>query len=233
VGSFAVVDSLLTEGERIIGFHEDYAGHHDLGMTVTTGEGSLADGSFVPVAREVLDVMANGMQRFAIYSLDGHLEPAAEEAWVPAGQPGKCMWCHEGHLQGVVEQPTVPPHLPHAAFVAALEEMQGLMSGRRAAIGLDPNGYEAHSWGEQLVQEFNRPSVERVAREWGVAIDEVRSLNLPDEVDPEYPDLGPLLWRRDVDAAAGGQVLAVLPDPRELDPADVDWDAMAALPACP
>ena len=38
-------------------------------------------------------------------------DPAADPAHSPAGQPGRCQWCHEGHLMIGQPQPEIDGYL--------------------------------------------------------------------------------------------------------------------------
>lgn len=245
---FAVTDSLLVDGDREITLRPDPGAWTELAWQAAEGEGSLEDGSFEALELEVLDLMANGQQRFAVYGTDGALRPASTAT--PAGQPGRCMWCHEGNMQ-VISDGNVDlyGYITLEQFKFQLSASQALTDQIRGAAqspvrwGDD----EVHAYGELLEEHFLSPSAVRLGREWGVTEEEARALvdglGLPQHESDEYPDLPPLYTRGDVDAALPGLLstlaelsaldlpsepgedfdpVGVLASARELEPEDFD-----------
>lgn len=255
--SFAVTDSLLVEGHRLIDFNDGpWAAVADIALVAQSGEGSIPDGTFETHEIEVVDVLPNGRQRFAVYSASGDLIAAAPPDTSPAGQPGKCMWCHEGALMSGQDNPQVEGHLDYTAWLERLDEMQSLMEAQRAGLtttaGLT-DSRRVHTLGERVVREFLHPTAGRIATEWGVSEAEVIALvdaqALSRETDLEYPTRGEVFSRPELDAlvpalaadpdhplAAAGvtdvRLVPVLADAREggLDYAE-PW-RLDALPAC-
>lgn len=227
---YAVTLSQLVSGDRLVALNPTSLPEGeeptlpDLGWLASEGEGSLAEGSFVPSEFETVDLMANGQQRFAVYDVDGALRAAGEAS--PAGQPGKCMWCHESTIQrGTSENPSAEGYLDYDAFVAEIVVAEALLaevrSGAPSAVVWE---YETHTWAERLTVEFLEPTPTRVAREWGVSVESVLALALPTHTNAEHPGWGSLYDRADVDAAAadlgreGPAALATPPSDRELLP---------------
>jgi hypothetical protein len=231
---YAVAQSLLTDGERRVELNdpgeppvgdqplEDAAARViRLAFLAAEGEGSLAEGSFAASEFETVDLMPNGQQRFAVYDADGTLRAAAAETI--AGQPGKCMWCHEDHVQrGSAENPSAPGYLDYASFaekVDAAEAWMAVVRGEDPVV--DYGTYAVHEHAERLTGAFLEPSPDRVAREWGVSVEEVLAEGLPTHASAEFPNLGPLFDRADVDAARmrrepGWSPFDAAPSDREL-----------------
>lgn len=220
--------SLAEAGARVAG----------LGFLASEGEGSLADGSFVAHEYETVDVMPNGQQRYAVYDASGALLAGAETT--VAGQPGKCMWCHEHRIQrGAAENPGVPGYLDYAAFAAEVDVAEAWMERVRAAAPVvDFAAAPAvHEHAERLTLVYLEPSAARVALEWGVPVEEVLALGLATHTNPEFPELGDRLARADVDAARalrepGWAPLDVPASDREAEPgrALLGAEALACTP---
>lgn len=248
VARFAVTDSLLVPGDREITLRPDPTRREELAWQAAEGEGALEDGNFEAVEHEVLDLMASGQQRFAVYGEDGALSPAALAT--EAGQPGRCMWCHEGDMQIISSgNADVSGYLTLEQFEFQLSASQAVMDALRASLG-GPVAWEdpqAHAYGELLEELFLSPSAARLGREWGVPEEQARALveglGLSTHLSDEYPELPPLYTRSDVDAALPSllPLLApqssldlrlpspglfapepALPSARELDAAEID-----------
>jgi len=137
----------------------------------------------------------------------------------------------DGIPPGRPDNPTVAGYLDYAAFAAEVEAAEARMATVREAqpTSIDWT-YPTHELGEHLTATFLEPSPERVAREWGVGIEEVHAEGLATHTHGEFPAWGALYTRADVDAARaarepGWAPLAVPESDRELDP---DWPLTGA-----
>ena len=105
--------------------------------------------------------------------------------------------------------PEVDGYLPYSEWLAYLTGAQAVMDEARLALStsVDFDDYATHTWSERLVGGFLRPTPARIASERGWSIDEVEAWiaaeGLVLEEDPEYPDLGPVLARAEVDDLLG------------------------------
>lgn len=220
---YAVTDSLLVDDARIIELNDRVEAVAGIGFRAAELSGP-PDGDHTVEEHEVIDVMPNGRQRYAVYDLDGQLQPASDPAISPAGQPGRCLWCHEGSLMIGQPNPPVDGYWTYEAFSEALAEQNTLLAEHRSKLG-SLVGFEerdAHTWGELLVEEFLAPTPARVALEWGLPESAVRALEMSAHENEEYPELGEVYVRAEVDATLeareGWRPVATLDSGRALDP---------------
>lgn len=217
----AITASLLTAGDRRLAFAPSPGSALDIAWAAEEGTGSLEAGDFVARETEVLDLMPNGRFRYAVYDADGALVSGSDPALSPAGQPGRCMWCHENHLMTTVVQPDLPGHASHARFVDEIGAQQAQVEALRATRGgpVDWQTHAVHAWGEVLVEGFLRAPTERLAAEWWVEPETVEAWMAASGVTPvrseEHPSWGPL-WPRAAADAAFAAHRAELPDDHPL-----------------
>ena len=245
--SFSITESMLIDGHRLLQYRPDPAEMGQIAWLAQEGTGSLEDGSFITETFEVVDVLPNGQPRYALYDASGTLIPAPAEAESPIGQPGRCMWCHEQHLMGTVEQPELKGSVSWSEFSAQINTQQDLIDGFRDEDQSATNfaDTQVHAWSEQLVETFLFPSVARVAQEWQMGEPTVQALidsrDLTLHTSEEYPEFGPLLYRSEVDELAktaladpNYQPLPTLPSSRNLDLRfDVLQDSLGIVTGCP
>jgi len=193
-----------------------------LAFKATEGNGSIEDGTFEPTEYETLDVLPNGIHHYAVYDLDGNLLPAASPEITPAGQPGRCMWCHESvwTQRGSDENVSPAPHISYDDFLIEAEQVDVVSDARRKEMStiLQITGSDTHTWGEWLAEMFLHASPDRLAREWHTTPAEVErileKLDILTVPSGEYPDLGDVAEREGLDANAQAIVdeLETIPD---------------------
>ena len=216
----AVVESAIAHGNRLLEIAEG-PGIADIAFIAHEGTGSVSQDTFVAKERELLDVMANGQFRFALYGADGVLKPAADRTLTAAGKPSKCLWCHEtGLMRPFKGRTNVPGYTSLGAFEERIaRRMEELRIARsNIASRIDFRRQQDHTYAELLYLAFYEPSAERVAREWNVPAARVQETlaRLPTHPHDEFDFLGQRLYRRrDVDALAPYGVLEPPTDPRE------------------
>jgi hypothetical protein len=216
----AIVESSVSHGARLIEVAEGPAAT-DIAFIAHEGPGSISVGSFAVEEHELLDVMANGQLRFALYGTDGALKPAAGRTLTAAGKPAKCLWCHEIALSRPFDGRTsVPGYGSVGEFERLIaRRMDALQSARsKLSSRIDFARTQDHTYAELLYISFYEPSAERVAREWNVPVARVRDAlaALPTHAHEEFDFLDNRLYRRsDVDRLAPYGVLEPPTDPRE------------------
>ena len=217
----AIVESAVAHGNRLLEIAEGST-LADVAFVAHEGSGSVPEQTFVEKEHELLDIMANGQLRFALYDADGALKPVADHTLTQAGKPAKCLWCHETHLlRPFYGRTSVAGYVSLAAFeqriAGRMEELR--IARSKLASRIDFRREQDHTYAELLYIAFYEPSAERVAREWGVPVARVQETlsRLPTHAHHEFDFLGPRLYRRsDIDALAPYGVLEPPTDPREL-----------------
>lgn len=221
---YDVVVSLIAPGERVVLLPEAEHPVQRLAFGMATGQSALGE-DWRPAEFETIDLMENGQQRFATYDGQGRLQPWADPEVVAAGQPGRCIWCHEGNLMfGTYENPSSEEAISYPEWEARIFAWQDQLEAWRAALPTSivyPDRH-SHTLAERVVRDFAFPTPKRAAREWGLSEEEalriVAERGLLLEEDSEWPDRGEVLRRAEVDALleelSGTPRLSVLSDPR-------------------
>ncbi len=207
---YAVTTSLLVTGERLVEYRAEPRSVSDILFVAGEGEGSLLDGTFVASEHEVVSVMANGQFRYSIYDDSGTLAPHATVG--PAGQPGKCRWCHEYRLQtGTPENQSAPGYVDYAGWIDDVEVATAVVGeARDQVLVVAWPGVEAHDRAEWLAESFMFPDAERVALEYGRV--DLDGLPTTDLTEYGWVDR---YQRADVDARWGGEAVPVVADTRD------------------
>jgi len=221
----AIVTSGVALGSRRIDLSLAQSAR-ELAFVGFEGTGSFFDGSFTPRERELVDVMPNGQLRFALYDLEGRLKQGATPQLTRAGKPAKCMWCHESGLMiALAEYPPVPGYYGRAEFDAQIERRRELLREFRRHVDtqIEYGHRQDHTFAELLYLSFEEPSLERLAREWGVTPGRAAELlaGKPTHAQAEQTRLGEALYRReDVEGLAPYTALAAPRSIREPDEHD-------------
>ncbi|MEL6343724.1 MAG: hypothetical protein AAFV53_11375 [Myxococcota bacterium] len=199
---YAVTLSLLSEKHRRITFNDrPWETIQEIAFLSESGSGDLQQGDFSPIDFEVIDIMSNGQQRFAVYDAQGSLISAIPDTH-PAGQPGSCMWCHEGYIQyGTFENPSASGYIDYLLWEERVFEMVDRLTAHRdtleTAVVFDNLN---HTYGELLTREFLYPTPGRLSAEWDAdAAALIAAQGLHTTSDEEHPARGEIVTRTDAD----------------------------------
>lgn len=206
---------------RIIRFSEQ----NGLNQLFLSTEINPADGSVFEY--ETIELLENGQLRFGIFDANGIRINNADPAHSNAGKPAKCMWCHESAIQPLFSvQNNHNGYLPYNDF-------RDLLLGYRTThqtlqnnlpFGVVFSQAQQHTLTELLYISFMEPSAERLSKEWDLPLSEVqnRLAGLPTHTYAEFPFLGNLYHRKDVETHAPFQGLTVSDRVREASQTEVN-----------
>ncbi len=192
--------SSVTMGNRVIyQTNNTIIDFKKMAFMAVEGTGDVQQGTFQASDFEVFDFMPNGQPRFAIYNELGQLKTAVPPSLGEAGKPAKCMWCHESIIQPnfVLQQPQA------ASFNQNIRHKNALLSDARNQLHSDLSYalLQEHHFAELLYISFMEPSAERLALEWNYTLPQTQALlqSYTTHTHPEYPQLGNLYHRSEVD----------------------------------
>jgi len=179
------------------------------------------------VEYETIEIMENGQLRFGIFNPNKKRINAANEQHTTAGKPSKCMWCHEsninqlftpqkdftGYLRGEQLNDTL------IKFNNSLKEQQNLLTK-----GVTFSNRQEHSQLELAYISFMEPSALRLSNEWNMSENEVKNRlkSLTTHVHDEFPSLGNLYDRNEVEFFAPFKSLTVSSSVREKSKIEVN-----------
>ena len=203
--SFPILKSSIAQDQRMIRFHVSPTIEDIFFLAEETKELSLPDYQIDHL--EVLDIMSNGQLRFALYDQLGQLLPAAPLASTAAGKPSKCLWCHEVNVQPLFQAtPDLAGFMDSRNFQLLVDSSNQLLQAYRDALptALQFSDKQAHTQSELLYISFMEPSLFRIANEWEMEVEAIGNLflQLPTHIYGEFPFLGDLYSREQVDALA-------------------------------
>lgn len=169
---------------------------------------------------ETIELLPNGQLRFGIFDIEGNRKNNADAAHSNAGKPAKCMWCHESNINQMFNpQNDYSGYLSYADFQNTLINYRETNRNQKLALtdGVDFAQTQQHTLTELLYISFMEPSAERLSIEWNLTLAQVEDLlsGLPTHVHDEFPFLGILYHRKDVESLAPFQGLPVSSHVRE------------------
>jgi len=215
----AITNSAVSLGHRLMQISA-FNNVSEISFVAREGSGSLSTGTFVESEYETVDIMANGQQRFALYDKDGNLKAAASPELTRAGKPAKCLWCHEINIQKLFlpNQP-VAGYYNDDEFDSIIATAKTMITNYRRGLKSDLsfNKTQQHTQGELLYISFMQPSAYRLSNEWGMTLQDVGKLigAMPTHQHDEFPFLGDLYTRSDVEAFSPYTGIPVPNDARE------------------
>lgn len=169
---------------------------------------------------ETMERMSNGQLKFGVYDADGNRKTGAERHVTEAGTPAKCIWCHEVVVQPLHRaQNNHLGHLSYKTFRDTLTYFNNQLQNYQDTLWLDEKlkNKRLHTELELVYISFMEPSAERIAREWQMPLKAVKKKlsGLETHTHEEFPFLGYLYHRKDIDALAPHQVIRVSESIRE------------------
>ena len=217
----AIIESGVSFGHRLISI-SDHAlkGEDLLAFIASEGVGSILNNDFEPKEYEVIDVMSNGQLRYAIYNENGNLIPAGDPEIGISGKPSKCMWCHETEpLPPFQATTSVGGYLTPMQFRKRIfDELLNIASLReKLNLDIDYSNIKDHTINEVFYISFMEPSAERLSSEWGIPLAETLIIlaEYQTHVHHEFPFLGQLYYRHEIDNLAPYKVIDVPSSSRE------------------
>ncbi len=174
------------------------------GFLAEEGHGSLINKTFIPHQFEVFDLMQNGQFRYAIYNKEGELTDNSNNQFSIAGKVGKCMWCHETYVQPLYrENIAVSDMLSNTEFTTCVSRFQNQYDNYRRMLNSEINfsNKSDHTASELLYISFMEPSLYRLSHEFKKDTNELKKMiNEPTHVYDEFPFLGNLYYRKNIDS---------------------------------
>lgn len=169
---------------------------------------------------ETIELLPNGQLRFGIFDSEGNRKNNADAMHSNAGKPAKCMWCHESNINPLFSvQNDFPGYLSYTEFQNKLLNYRESNRNQKLALsdGVDFTQTQQHTLTELLYISFMEPSAERLSLEWNLPVTQVQDLlsGLPTHVYDEFPFLGTLYHRKDIESLAPFQGLSVSTNVRE------------------
>ena len=178
---------------------------------------------------ETVELMENGLSKFALYDIAGNLKTAGDPHITRAGKPAKCMWCHESGIQPLFrEQIDVPNHMSSRDFLDSLKRYNRELTIYQNQVWQDSfiKVRQLHTDMEIAYITFMEPSIEQLSNEWQMTPKEVQNkvTHLTPHIHHEFNYLGNLYYRKHIDMLAPYQVVEVPESIREFSKNEDDVD---------
>lgn len=169
---------------------------------------------------ETVEVMTNGLSRFALYDTQGRLKAEGDESVTRAGKPGKCMWCHESGIQPLFrKQIDIKNYMPAGDFLDSLQRYNRELREYQDRVWQDSfiQNRRSHTDMELAYITFMEPSIEQLVNEWQISKRDVlkKVAHFKSHRHHEFDFLGDLYYRKDIDSLAPFKVLEVPENIRE------------------
>lgn len=177
---------------------------------------------------ETIELLPNGQLRFGIFDANGNRKPNADATHSNAGKPAKCMWCHESTINQMFNpQNDYTGYLTYTDFQNILISYRESNRTQKLALtnGVDFSQTQQHTLTELLYISFMEPSAERLSLEWNIPLLQVQNLlsDLPTHIHDEFPFLGNLYNRQDLETLAPFEGLNVSTNVREASINEVNY----------
>lgn len=215
-------NSLVSKGHRTL----EYSPALELNQFFITHELDSNSGKIIEY--ETMDIMENGQIRFGLYNLNGQRKIAPDPLITNAGKPAKCLWCHESNIQPLLSiQMDTQNHLSNSQLKDTLQYFKDRLNASqlKLSLGVDFSKKQEHTLMEMYYISFMEPSAMRLSQEWGVSIEEIKKelVSLKTHTHDEFPMLGSLYHRMDVEAFAPFTSIKVSGSIRELSDLEVNY----------
>ncbi|MDH7913359.1 hypothetical protein [Winogradskyella sp. SYSU M77433] len=169
---------------------------------------------------ETTERMPNGQLKFGIYDIKGNIKYAANSNLTRAGTHAKCIWCHEVVVQPLFKtQKNYNNYLDYFKLDDTLVYFNQKLQKYQNTLWKDKSlkNKKLHTELELVYISFMEPSGERISREWNMPLKEVENKlsGLETHIYEEFPFLGNLYHRKDIDSLSPFKVIEVPESIRE------------------
>lgn len=175
---------------------------------------------------ETIEIMPNAQLRFGVYDADGKRKNSAASSHSEAGKPAKCLWCHESTIQQMFrQQQDFGGFLSYVQLQQKLIGYNEMLTRQKLSLsGIDFSQKQQHTLTELLYISFMEPSAERLSAEWNIPVTQVTAMlaGMPTHVYDEFPFLGKLYDRNQIERFAPFRGLPVSTAVREPSPIEVN-----------